>query len=172
MPDYHVVDELLAYLLAEGVGVDFNTPSLVLPCLLADPIDGAPAPRAGQEVATVTLRDTMLAGPAGGAEAYIEESFVDVIVRALDPATAKLIHRSIRGLLHPIGDNHGRQLWTMGGLLVELSTMWRAEQPLDEASDQLSGSGSARPDPVGWSRIASYRFEVRRKALAGQPYAP
>lgn len=169
MPDLHVIEELRAYLVAQGAAVDYNTPSLTIPSVLIDPVDGAPAPRKGRETATVTLRDTMLSGPTGrGAEAWLEEAFIDVVVRASSAPAAKLVHRQIRGLLHPIGDLQGRKGWTMGGLLVELSTIWRGEQPLDVAVEQLAGTGP-RVERDGWARVASYRFEVRRTVLAGAP---
>lgn len=159
MADLHVVEELRAYLIAQGVAQDWNiAASTTVPGIMLQPRDGAPLPRDGEN-ATITIVDTSL-GPPHALEAWIEETFVDVIVRSRTAAPGKLIHRSIRGLIHPISAHGGRQMWTMAGIdPVEYSTMWRPEQPLPPPQDGRNIST--------YDRIASYRFGVRRKTLAG-----
>lgn len=153
MANLIVVEELQSYLVAQGVAqLPAGAPSTTLPSLWLAPRDGAPAPRTGENV-TITLVDTLLA-PAAELEAWIEEAFVDVIVVARQNAAAKLAHRVIRDLIHPIEAHGGRTNWPMGALLVEYSTTWRGEQPLYQ-------------DNQTYSRVASYRFGARRKVLAG-----
>lgn len=174
MPDYHCNEELQTYLVAQGIGqLPGATPSTALPSIWLNPRDGAPLPRAGEN-ATVTIRDTALAGPVDvGTEAYLEEAFIDVIVRSKTAAPGKMLHRTIRGLLQPIGAHKGRQLWTMGGLLVEYSVIWRPEQPLPQAGTSATLTGaSGLSSPVTYDSVASYLFGCRRKALAGLPYVP
>lgn len=174
MPDYHVTEELQTYLVGQGVGqLPGETPSLVLPSIWLQPRDGAPLPRRGGasndflENATITLNDTLLAAPAA-LEAWIEEAFIDIVVRARQNAQAKLIHRQILGLLHPITAHGGRKMWAMASIdPVEYSTIWRGEQPLPQRQAIAEG------DPhYTYDRVASYRFGVRRKVLAGLAYVP
>lgn len=159
MPDYHLVEELQTYLIAQGVGqLPSATASTSVPSIWLQPRDGAPEPRrsgagAWLENATITITDTMLAAPHD-VEAWVEESFVDIVVRSRQAAPGKLIHRTIRGLLHPTGSHGGRKHWTMGAVTVEYSTIWTSEQPL--GSDEFT-----------YWRKAGYRFGVRRKILAG-----
>jgi hypothetical protein len=170
--DLFVVQELRSYLIAQGVvQAASDAPSLTVPSIHVDPSDGAPVPRrsaagALSEIGTVTILDTQLQ-PAAALEAWIEEAFVDVIVRmsskAGGGARCRLTHRVIRGLLHPNDAHGGRKQWYMNGLLVEYSTIWRGEQPLPFPTD-------GDTDVV--SRVASYRFGCRRKALQGLPTAP
>lgn len=169
MADLFVAKELKTYLVAQGVGIHPPTTGAAVqpqPSIWLPPRDGAPQPRwvgpnPGDytEPATITLVEQDTAAPMGVLDAYEEETFVDVVVRALSEPAAKLIHRQIRGLLHPIGATHGKQLWSMNDLLVQLSTTWRSERP----------SGVT---PVDYSRTASYRFRCRRKSLAGMSYVP
>lgn len=168
MADMFVLEELRAYLIAQGVGVAptaKDAAATTLPPIWLQPRGGAPQPRFSdanggyQETAAITLIDTAVGGPTGELEAWEEETIIDVIVRSLTAAPGKLLHRQIRGLLHPIGDNRGRQLWLMNNLLVQYSGVWRPEQPTG-ATD------------IDFARTASYRFMVRRKSLAGQNYAP
>jgi len=160
MADLDLLTELRLYLIAQGVGVDANVATAGATSIWTIPRDGAPQPRSGLEDATVSLRDTMLAGPAvDGMDAYEEESFVDIIVRSRQPTAGKFIHRQIRGLLHPVGALGGRKLWTMNNLVVQRSAIWRSEQDTG-ATD------------IDYSRTASYVFQARRKSLAGQAYAP
>jgi hypothetical protein len=157
VPDLHVVEQLQDYLVAQGVGqMPHLGPSITVPSIVAEPPEGAPEPRVG-ESATITITDTTLA-PAASLEAWIEEAFIDVVVRSREASAGKLIHRTIRGLIHPNDAHGGRKMWTMGELLVEYSTIWTGEQPVDS-------------DEVSYRRKAGYRFGVRRKALAGLPYA-
>lgn len=161
MPELILIEELRAYLITQGaVQAQNATPSTALPSIWLDPREGAPEPRQGENV-TVTLVDMMLAGPSG-LDGWMEDTFVDVIVRSRTKSPGVLAHRVIRNLLAPINDHAGRKLWTMNDLLVERSTMWRPEQPVVFNDPQLRT----------YTRTAAYRFEVRRKALAGLPYAP
>ena len=129
MADLLAVDELGVYLLAQRVVQDANTAvSTTVPSLWINPRQEAPEPRDG-EGATVTLADTGLGG-ASPMEPFLEEAFIDVIVRARNAGTAQMIHRTIRGLLTPREAIGGRKNWQMGGLLVERSIMWRREQEL------------------------------------------
>lgn len=158
MPELILIEELRAYLLAQGVVQAQNTaPSTSVPSIWLDPREGAPEPRQGENV-TVTLVDMMLAGP-NGLDAWMEDTFVDVIVRSRTKSPGVLTHRVIRNLLAPIADHAGRKHWTMGSLLVERSTMWRPEQPVVFQDQQLRT----------YTRTAAYRFECRRQALAGTP---
>lgn len=161
MPDYIATEQLLTYLVAQGVGQRWTTaPSLTVPLVTLLPRDGAPLPRDGENV-TVTLVDTNLRGPPG-LEAWIEEAFIDVIVRSRQPSAGKLVQRQIKGLLHPYDSNGGRKQWMMGALLVESSREWRGDQPLP----QRQAIGESDPH-VTYDRIASYVIGARRKILAG-----
>lgn len=163
MADLHVVDELRDYLIGQNVAqAQDEAPSTGVPSIWVDPRAGAPTPREGEDC-TITLRDTMLMGPPT-LEAWLEEAFIDVIVRHRNSApAAKLVHRTIRYLIQPHGQLGGRKHWDMNDLLVEYSTVWRGEQPLPF---QQTG------DLVTYDRVASYRFGCRRKSLAGLPYVP
>mgnify|MGYP000437960804 CR=1 FL=1 len=57
-----------------------------------------------------------------------------IITRARREPAGKLVHRTIRNLLHPIAAHGGRYQWTMGSLLVAYSTVWRGEQKLKWAN--------------------------------------
>lgn len=162
MADLFVVTELKAYLIAQAVGQAFDTAvSLTVPSIQVDTADGAPLPRTG-EGGTVTLVDTKLAA-AATLEAWIQETFVDIIVRHRHPLACRQIHRAIYDLLVPNDSNGGRKIWFMNDLLVEYSTGWRGEQPLPYPTE-------GQTDVV--SRVASYRFGCRRKSLAGTPLVP
>lgn len=159
MAELDVLKELRDYLIAEGVAqAQDAAPSTALPSIWLMPRDGAPAPRRAPkggdylETATITLRDTNTTGPPE-LEAWIEETFIDVIVRSRTAAPGKLIQRQIRGLLSPIGEIYGRKHWMMGQLLVEYSTLWRGDQPVNA-------------DDVAYDRVQSFRFGVRRSALS------
>lgn len=165
MPDLLVIDELLAYLVAQGVAQRPSQPaSTSVPSIWKQPRDGAPEPRRNastgelSELATVTLVGTHTGPPAEPGDEAVEETSVDVIVRARHNATAQLIHRQIRALLHPVDAPYARRQWTMGGLLVESSRIWRGEQPV--------GAGEF------YTRTQSFLIAARRKALAGQPLTP
>lgn len=159
MPDYHVTEELRAYLVAQGVvQAQSAAPSTVLPSVWIDPRDGARLPREGEDI-TVTLRDTLLAAP-DPLQAWIEVAYIDVIVRARREPAGKMVHRQIRNLLHPVSAHGGRFQWTMGSLLVAYSTLWRGEQKLPVVGDAVT-----------FDRVCSYQIACRRQSLAGQPYA-
>jgi hypothetical protein len=168
MSDLFIVEELQTYLVAQGIGQLPNAaPSSTIPSIWIQPRDGAMLPgkargtytaaQAKVETTTVTLIDTQTSGPMNGAlEAYLDETFIDIIVRSKTAAPGKLVHRGIRGLLHPTGSLNGKHHWTMGSVLVEYSTIWRAEQPLPFVYDG---------DTQTYDRVAAYRIAVRRTNL-------
>lgn len=170
MPDLIVVQELQTYLVAQSVGqLPGVAASLTVPSIWTEPRDGAALPRnIARDVngrwigeTTVTIKDPMLGSPSN-LEAWIEESFIDIIVRSPQSATAQMIHRQIRGLLHPFDSHGGRKQWMMGALLVESSSQWRVEQAMPQRQAVTEN------DPhQTFDRVASYRFSVRRKILAG-----
>lgn len=163
--DLFVIQELRAYLIAQGVAQDQNTaPSTVVPSIWLAPRQGAPEPRRQDadwlEEATVTLADVKKLPPPNLGD-ILEEAFVEIMVRARGDAQAQMIHRQIRGLIVPEGANGGqRQLWMMNDLLVEYSRIWVGEQPTP-----TQGNGET------YDRVAAYCFGCRRKALRGLPYA-
>lgn len=166
MADLFVAQELQAYLVAQAVGqLPSAAPSLTVPSIWLQPRDGAPLPRkaagAFTESATITIRDPMLSSPSS-LEEWMEEAFVDVIVRALQPAAAQLIHRQIRVLIVPYTASGGRKQWMMNNLLVEYSDQWRVEQELP-----MLRAVAATDAHATYDRVASYRFACRRKILAG-----
>jgi len=155
-----VVNEFRAYLIAEGIVQDGNDPpSLTLPSIWAQPRDGALLPREDEGI-TVTLIDVGIGGP-NSLEPWIEEAFVDVMVRARSVGVGQLIHRAIRTLISPADLPGGRKMWQMGALLVECSDQWRKEQPLPPVEGGLT-----------YDRVQSFRFVARTKALRGEPYVP
>lgn len=161
MAEVVVIEQLQDYLVAQGVGqLPGAVPSMILPSIWLAPRDGSPLPRAGENV-TVTLIDTNLASPAG-LMAWIEETFVDIIVRSRGASEGKLVQRNIKKLLVPFDAHGGRKQWTMGTLLVEQSIEWRGDQPLPQPLTTSS------EDPhITYDRVASYRFSCRRKILSG-----
>lgn len=168
MADLIVVQELQAYLVAQGVGqLPGATPSLTVPSIWLAPRDGAPLPRedkatkAPLEHVTVTLKDPMLTSPSS-LEEWMEEAFIDIIVRAHQSAACQLVHRQIRGLIVPYDASGGRKQWMMNNLLVEYSDQWRMEQELPMLRSVAQTDAHATYD-----RVASYRFACRRKVLAG-----
>lgn len=173
MADLQVVEELKAYLIAEGIAQHFGNgpsdpaPSQILPSITISPKDGAPQPRDGED-AVITLRDTFLGSPSS-LESWIEEAFVEVIVRHRHAGRCKLVHRTIRGLIWPNDAVGGRKMWMMNDLLIEQSDLWRAEQELPFAADTTRG-GATRLQTA--DRVQTFRFMCRRKSLAGEPYAP
>lgn len=161
MADLVVIEELATYLVAQGVGQRPSaTPSLTVPSIWLLPRDGAGLPRAGENV-TVTLSDTNILGTPG-LTAWLEETFVDVIVRSKQASAGKLVQRQVKLLLVPWDAHGGRKQWMMGGLLVEASNEWRGDQILPQRQDV----GATDPHAT-YDRVASYRFTVRRKILAG-----
>jgi hypothetical protein len=162
VPDVNlfVVEELFTFLIGAGiVQHPDQPPSATIPGVWKRPRTGAREPR-DPETATVTLVATRIAPPSTLSD-VLEQTYVDVIVRARTEQPAMLIHRKIRDLIVPEGAQGGRQqLWMMNALLVEASWIWRGEQPLPMPEDSQT-----------FDRVASYCFECRRKALKGQPYA-
>lgn len=172
MADLDVLQELQAYLITEGVGVvPFNPPpadGVEVTSIWLQPRDGAALPRNVAKVngvlkgeTMVALVDTNLRSPSS-LEAWMVETFVDVIVRSPQAFTGKLIQRQIKELIMPTNSTGGRKQWMMNSLLVETSDEWRGDQPLP----QLRGV-SAMDAHVTYDRVASYRFSCRRKVLAG-----
>lgn len=161
MPDLIVIEELQDYLVAQGVGqLPSAAPSTGLPVVILAPRDGAPLPRTGEN-ATITLIDTMLRAPTG-LEPWLEETFVDVIVRSRTASPGKLIQRTIHGLIAPFDQTGGRKNWMMGALRVEYSTEWRGDQPLP-TREAVTESNPR----ITYDRVQSFRFGCRRKILAG-----
>lgn len=159
MSNLIVVEQLRDFLIAQGAGQsNSDEPSPTVPSLWLMPRSGPAMPRRSEaewfETQTITLNDMNLVGPPG-AEAWIEDTFVDVIVRAKNAGEAKLTHRTIAGLLHPIGKLSGRADWTMGELHVLYSQIWRREKPLPTVEGGLT-----------YDRVASYRIGVARSELA------
>ncbi|HET6502105.1 MAG TPA: hypothetical protein VFG87_15220 [Amycolatopsis sp.] len=168
MADLILLEQLHAYLIAQGAGQHPSAaPSLTIPSVWMVPRDGAPLPRvdpatkAPLENITITLVDTHFRSPST-LELSVEETFVDVIIRSRQPGAGKLVQRAIKSLLAPVDATGGRWQWMMGALLVELSTEWRGDQPLP----QRQSIGESDPH-VTYDRVASYRFQCRRKVLAG-----
>lgn len=153
-----VVDELLAYLVAQGVAqVPATEPVGVKPSIWLMPREGAAMPRSKDgvwlETQTVTLNDENLMGPPGQ-EAWLKDAFVDVTVRSKNASEGKLLHRLIEGLLAPIGILGGRKDWVMNTLRVQSSSVWRQEQPLPPVDGGLT-----------YDRVASYRIRCARSDL-------
>ena len=152
-----VVEQLQEYLVAEGIGqLPAVAPSETVPSIWTMPRQGAAQPRLGDgEQQAITLDDKQLNGPPG-VEAWLEDCFVDVVIRSKNAGAGKLLHRTIRGLLHPVGSSPaGRRTWFMGELRVLYSSIWRSEQPLPPVDGGLT-----------YDRVASYRFRCARSDLA------
>lgn len=160
MPELLAVDELGAYLLAQGVVQDINAaPSRTLPRLFIAPRQYAPEPARDEstgdwaEDATVTLHPTHTGLPSP-IESWMEETFVDVIVRARPAGAAELLHRVIRNLIVPASQPGGRKAWDMGALHVQRSFQWRREQELPTTNNGLT-----------YDRVQSFCFAYSRSAL-------
>lgn len=151
MADLFLVEQLRAYLVAQGIVRNAETTGPLPPCWM-NPRDGAREPT-GSDLAAVTLIQTLAIPQPGEVQRFLEEPIVDVVVRATSDPRAQLLHRQIRGVLAD------RDLFTMGSLLVERCLVWRMDQPTGQ-NDKT------------YSRTGSFRFLVRVKALAGLPYAP
>lgn len=161
MADFIVIEEFSAYLITHGIGqVPSAAESTSLPSIWMSPRDGAPLPRDGEN-ATITLSDTLAKVPSP-LEQWMEEAFVDVIVRARSAPAGKLIQRRIHDLIVPYASSGGQKQWMMNGLLVEISDEWRGDQPLPQRQSV------AEADPhISVDRVQSFRFSCRRKILAG-----
>jgi hypothetical protein len=161
MADLVVVEELQVFLVAQAIGqLPSAAPSLSLPSVWTLPRDGAPLPRDGEN-ATITLRDPIIR-LASEMEAWVEEAFVDVIVRARQARVGKLLQRRMLELIVPYTAPGGHYQWMMGALLVEQSVVWRGDQEMPQRQRVTEGDPHATYD-----RVASYRFRCRRKILAG-----
>jgi hypothetical protein len=160
VPGLIVVEQLQAYLVTQGIGqLPSVDPSTTLPSVWLMPRQGAAMPRTNGgewlETQTITLHDPNLTGPPG-VEAWLEDTFVDIIVRSRNAGEGKLLHRTIAGLLHPVGVAPvGKRNWTMGGLHLLYSSIWRREQALPTVENGLT-----------YDRVASYRFRCARSDLA------
>jgi hypothetical protein len=153
-----VVEQLQAFLVAEGVAqLPEVPPATTKPSVWLQPRQGAAMPRTENgnwlETETITLNDTQLNGPPG-LEAWIEDTFVNVTIRSKNAGEGKLLHRQIRGLLAPVGKLAGRKGWTMAGLKILGSSIWRNEQPLPPIDGGLT-----------YDRVASYRIRCARSDL-------
>lgn len=163
MPELLAVDELGAYLVAQGVAQDRNDPlSATAPSLWIRPRQAAPEPRdldpengdTEDEGATVTLSTTRVGMPSP-MESWLEETLVDVIVRARSVKRAEMLHRTIRGLLTPGDQPGGKKAWDMGALHVQHSLLWRPEQELPTTNNGLT-----------YDRVQSFCFIYSRSALS------
>lgn len=151
MADLIVIEQMRAYLIAQGLVRAWEAEGAAPPCIL-NPRDGAPEPVA-PDLSTVTLVQTLHVPVDTLEQRYLAEPVVDVIVRSTTSPRAELLQRSIRGVLAD------KRLFTMGSLLVERSLVWREDQHL--AADQRT-----------YMRVQSFRLLCRIKALQGLPYAP
>jgi hypothetical protein len=172
MPVLDVLQEMQAYLIAQGIGVAPFTPApaagVETVSIWLDPRDGAPLPRNIVQVAgvlkgeiIVSLTDTTRRSPSA-LEPWMSETFIDVTVRSPQQFPGMLVQRSIRDLLMPNDAVGGRWQWMMGALLVENSIEWRGDQPLPHRQ----ALGAADPH-LTYDRSAGYRISCRRKVLAG-----
>jgi hypothetical protein len=155
--------ELQDHLIAQGIGQSWDAaPSLTVPTVFDNPPDGAVEPRRGArdgallETSTISLFE-ILDGPALELGAWLQETFIEVVVRSDDDETSKLIHRRIRDEIEPIAAHGGRAQWLMGALLVERSYQSKPEQSLPRQEDRFV------------DRVCTYAFNCRRKILAGLP---
>lgn len=162
MTDVHVIDELLTRLVNDGIVQRWSkTYSGTLPSAVITPIKGAPLPRA-TEPATVTLRQSGVSQP-NGMDAWLEETAIEVIVRARSAPAGRLLHRVIRGVIHPRGAFPAQTGWQLtSNLLVERSYIWRREQTIPPANNQTEG----QRDLVTYDTTESYMFAVRRALLS------
>lgn len=156
-----VIDELQAYLVAEGIGQDpAADPSLTVPSIWTRPRRGAAMPRTANgvwlETQTVTLDDKEVGSAATRLPSYLEDAFVDITVRSKNPDEGKLVMRAIKDLIVPIGSPPvGRRNWTMNTLHVLYSMVFRQDQALPPINNGLT-----------YDRVATYVFACARNDLA------
>lgn len=151
MADLIVVEQLRAYLVAQGIVRNAESAGAAPPCWL-NPRDGAKEP-VSPDLSAVTLVQTLAVPQDVLHQPFLQEPIVDVLIRATTSPRAELLQRAIRGVLAD------KRLLTMGDLLVERSLVWREDQHL-QADDRT------------YTRVQSFRFLCRVKALQGLPYAP
>jgi hypothetical protein len=150
--DLIVIEELQAYLVAQGVVRAWGGAANGLPqCILA-PRDGAPEASSGKayENAVVTLTKIGQVPPVVQEE-FLENALIECVTRAYRAVDAELIQRRIRATLN------GLRLFTMGSLIVEHAQVFAGDQPL----------GS---DETDYTRMQTFLIEARVRSLAGQPY--
>lgn len=153
-----VVEQLQAFLVAQGIAqLPGTEPPGAKPSIWTMPRQGAAMPRTQNgewlELQTITLNDAHLQGPPNQ-EAWLKDTFIDVIVRAKNAGEGKLTLRGIENLLHPVGKYAGRANWIMGELRVLHSKIWRSEQPLPPVENGLT-----------YDRVASFRIQCARSDL-------
>lgn len=154
-----ISEQLQAYLIEQSIGVRPSAADGTSAVVINQPRDGAPQPvkdGSGQfgSVPTITLV-TILAARPNAQDFAVDETFIDIIVRAYNNGTAKMILRQIRGLLVPNNAIGGRRMFKMAAIdPVECCVPWRGAQPIG-ADDQS----------YDWSE--SYMFQVRRAILDG-----
>lgn len=144
MTDFILVEEFKQYLVAQTiVRADNNTPGALPPCWL-NPQEGPKQPT-GQDTAAVTLRP---AGqiPTRHLEGFLENSVVEVIVRATHAAAGERLQRQIR---RSVNDRHH---FALGDLTVQWCLLSRGVQPM--------------PLPVGaasktWDTTQTFTFQIR-----------
>lgn len=156
------LDQLQLYLVAQSIGqMPETAPSESHPVIYTMPrTGGAPLPRKNEagkplEKITITLQDASVGAGKVQLETFLEETIVDVIVRAEQANDAKLTHRAIRNLLSPIGALRGRSDWMMNELRVLYSEVFTNEQPLPPLNDGIT-----------YDRIATFRIVCTRASLA------
>jgi hypothetical protein len=161
MPDpLDVAEELQAYLVAQGVGVRPADADGTHAIVINQPRDGAPQPTKDGTgkfggVSTVTINTTMPARP-NPQDFAIDETFIELVVRARQNAAAKMLLRQINGLLNPRDSVGGRRMWQMGAIdPVELCLPWRGAQFIGA-------------DEHSYDYNVSYMFQVRRAILDGE----
>lgn len=152
MAELILIEELRAYLVAQGVVRLAEGAGGALPPCWLDPEDGAPEPDAADD-ATVTLTGPLTIPQEWQTGTMLEERIVDVVVRARSSARAELIQRQIKGQLEE------KVNVFLGALRIEHCKLWRGDQKL--ASDETT-----------YTRMQSFRIAARVKSLAGLPYAP
>ena len=148
MPD--LLRALSDHLVAEEVVRDPRTPG-PLPPLWLNPRDGAPAPGEieGSEgdadlVLSAFLGVRILGEPEQ--EAFLVHETVDVVIRSRTAPPLPVVEQALTAAVAvDAGAPVGRRNWTMAGLEIVESVLWRGLQPLD-SSDQ------------GYTAEVSYRF--------------
>ena len=120
------------------------------PPMWVDPRHGVPAPGEGQH-ATEIGPDAVLGAfysggiPPGVLDGWHREDTVDIWIRVRTTERMPPLEKAIRDVLHP---PNGLNLnWTMAGLRVISSQVWRAVEPFER-------------DDQGFTYIVAYLFET------------